>query len=216
MFDGEGFTLSGKKTDLLPCYNAMLAEAFSKLGFADADFVKRSVNWIKKYQLFERNEKTCWNGKGIQKYGGCLKMTPCYTGVVKSVKALIYYNKYSSNYDVKAEKLIQKGITYIKKHRLYKHLSNEEPINRHMLDISYPQSYQLNIMELLEIMYLTGNINDISCESALNYIKQKKTSDNFWKTDYVYSGAGYTVFDKRGKKGEWITYLLEKYTGENR
>ena len=213
MFDGEGFTLSGKKTDLLPCYNAMLAEAFSKLGFADADFVKRSVNWIKKYQLFERNEKTCWNGKGIQKYGGCLKMTPCYTGVVKSVKALIYYNKYSPNYDTKAEKLIQKGITYIKKHRLYKHLSNEEPINRHMLDISYPQSYQLNIMELLEIMYLTGNINDISCESALNYIKQRKTPDNFWKTDYVYSGAGYTAFDKRGKKGEWITYLLEKYIG---
>ena len=52
MFDGEGFTLSGKKTDLLPCYNAMLAEAFSKLGFADADFIKRSVNWIKKISAF--------------------------------------------------------------------------------------------------------------------------------------------------------------------
>ena len=95
-------------------------------------------------------------------------------------------------------------------------MSKKKPKNRDTLDISYPQTYQMNIRDVMEIMYLTGNINDISCESALNYIKQKKTPDNFWKTDYVYSGAGYTVFDKRGKKGEWITYLLEKYTGENR
>ena len=213
MLTGEGFSLSGKKTDLLPCYNAMLVEAFSKLGFADTDFVKAGVNWIKKYQLFERNKKTRWDGKGIKKYGGCMKKIPCYIGVVKSVKALIYYEKYSSDDDAETEKLIQKGISYIKKHRLYKHLSNEEPINSHILDISYPQSYQLNIIELLEIMYLTGNINDKACDAALNYIKQKKTSGNFWKTDYIYSGTGYTAFDKRGGKGGWVTCLLEKYTG---
>jgi len=79
----DGFSLTGKASDLLPCYNAMLIEALSKLGQAETPVVQNAVEWIKKYQLFERDAAVLWEGSGIKKYGGCLKSTPCFIGVTK-------------------------------------------------------------------------------------------------------------------------------------
>jgi hypothetical protein len=63
----SGFTLTGKETDLFPCYNAMLLEAFAKLGYESSEVAQNAVGWIKKYQPFERNAPTSWTGKGVQK-----------------------------------------------------------------------------------------------------------------------------------------------------
>jgi len=206
-----GFTLTGKETDLLPCYNAMLIEAFSKLGYGQLEVVQHAVEWIKEYQPFERNVHTNWIGKGVKKYGGCLKATPCFIGVVKVVKALIFYRKTVNNHDKEVEALIEKGMDYIQTHELYKRLSDGQPINKHILNIAFPASYQLNVVELLEIAYLSGHIKDIWCKSAIDYIREKRTKDGYWKANYNYKADGYIFFDKRGKRGDWVTYLIEKY-----
>ena len=64
-------------------------------------------------------------------------------------------------------------------------------------------------------MYITGNIHDPACSDALNYIKQKKKQGNYWKVNHIYRGSDYISFDKQGGKGEWVSYLLEKYTGND-
>ncbi len=207
----SGFTLTGKVTDLLPCYNSMLVEALSKLGYADTASVQNAVTWIKRYQLFERNASSAWDGKGIQKYGGCLKSTPCFIGVAKAVKALLRYNEAINGNDKEAEALISKGTAYILRHKLYKRLSDHQPINRHITNLAFPASYQLNIVELLEIAHLTGNIRHPNCREVADCVIGKRTKDGFWKTNYVYKADGYVSFDQRGRKGDWLTYLIEKY-----
>lgn len=147
----EGFSLTGKATDLLPCYNAMLIEAFSKLGHADTQVVHNAVEWIKNFQPFERNTDVHWTGVGVKKYGGCLKSTPCFIGVAKSVKALVAYDNAMGRKDEQIASLITKGIGYLLEHELYKRLSNKEPITKHILDLAFPASYHLNIVELLEV-----------------------------------------------------------------
>lgn len=206
-----GFTLTGKESDLIPCYNAMLLEAFSKLGYEELEVAQRAVEWIKEYQPFERNVPAYWEGKGVKKYGGCIEATPCFIGVAKAVKALTFYNKAVNNSDNKVAGLIEKGMDYILAHELYKRLSNGQPINKHILNIAFPASYQLNIVELLEITYLTEHIRNSRSKSAIDYIRGKRTKDGFWKTNYIYKADGYISFDKRGKRGDWLTYLLEKY-----
>ncbi|MCX7709931.1 MAG: hypothetical protein N2484_08765 [Clostridia bacterium] len=206
-----GFSLTGKENDMLPCYNAMLLEAFSKMGYEQAEAVQGALKWIKEYQIFERNAPTSWTGKGIQKYGGCMKATPCFIGMAKTVKALIYYSKAVNHSDHEVASLIEKGMDYILKHELYKRISDGEPITKHILDIAFPASYQLNILELIEMAYLTGHIKDSACNSAVQYVKQKRTKDGFWKTNYIYKADGYLSFDSRGKVGDWITYLLGRY-----
>ena len=204
----NGFTLSGKETDLLPCYNGMLIEAFSKLGLSDSQYVKAGIEWIMKYQPFNRDSKSCWEGKGVLKYGGCLKKVPCFIGIVKSLKALVAYSytiNNNNNNNKEINQLIDESMKYVLKHELYKRLSTEEPINSHILDLSFPQSYQLNIVELLELAYMTGNIEDKACESGLNYILTKQKKNGSWSINHIYKGEGYLSFDKRGTDGEWLT-----------
>ena len=206
----DGFSLTGKAADLLPCYNAMLIEALSKLGQAESSAVQNAVEWIKKYQPFERGTTVTWTGAGVKKYGGCLKSTPCFIGVAKSVKALISYDKATGHQDGHITSLITKGMNYILKHELYKRLTNKEPINNHILDLAFPASYQLNIVELLELTYATGNIKNEGCQSALEFVNRKKMKGCYWKIDYVYKSDGYVSFDKRGKKAEWLTYIIKR------
>lgn len=208
----SGFTLTGKANDFVPCYNAMLIEAYSKLGIAKMQSVQNAVEWIKRYQPFERNSISVWSGNGVKKYGGCLKSTPCFLGIVKTVKALVAYDKAIAHEDAEVLSMISKGMDYILKHELYKRISNKEPINKHMLDLAFPASYQVNIVELLELAFQTGNIKNENCKSAIDHINSKKSKDGYWKINYVYKADGYLPFDKRGQKAEWLTYLLENFT----
>ncbi len=209
-----GFSITGKSEDLLPCYNAMLIEAFSKLGQADLPLVKTAVDWILNYQVFGRNEQTSWQGKGIKKYGGCMKSTPCFIGIAKTVKALIYYASASTTKDVRVIDAINKGTEYLLQHNLFQRLSNKEPINNHILDIAYPQSYQLNIIELLDIAFMAKRMNDAGVKDAVVYIMGMKIKDDGWKINYIYKADGFVSFDKRGKRGEWVSYLLAKYLSQ--
>ena len=210
----EGFSITGNNKDLLPCYNAMLVEAFSKLGLAELPQVKNAVDWILNYQVFGRNEQTSWQGDGIKKYGGCIKSTPCYIGIAKTVKALVYYSSASTTKDVRVLDTINKGTEYLFQHKLYQRLSNKEPINKHILDFAYPQSYLLNLVELLDIAFMTKHMKDPRVKEAVEYIKSKKTKDDGWKINYIYKADGFVSFDKRGKRGEWVSYLFEKYLSQ--
>ena len=126
------------------------------------------LNWIMEYQVFERNKVCAWRGTGIKKYSGCFKSVPCYIGIAK---ALISFNRHYKN------KLMQDkisiGIEYLLKHHLYKRLSNGEPITRHILDIAFPESYNLNIVELLSIISSSGKMEDERNNEAIEYINKK-------------------------------------------
>lgn len=207
----SGFALSGKAAELLPCYNAMVLEAFSRLGYAKTEPVLNALNWIKKYQPFERNAISSWDGTGTKKYGGCLKETPCYIGIAKTVKALAHYSQAIHHADPEVTAAIEKGVRYLRDHELYKRLTNREPITKHIMDIAFPASYQLNIVELLEIAYLTGNIHKDQCKDAIAFINGKRTKEGFWKINYAYKADGYVSFDKKGMKGDWVTYILNRF-----
>jgi hypothetical protein len=208
MGTGYGFTLTGDEDYLLPCYNAMIISALCKLGLYDDEIVKNGIDWIMEYQVFERNMVCDWHGTGIKKYGGCFKTVPCYIGIAKSLKALIEYNKHHKKNSIQSK--IDVGIEYLLKHHLYKRLSNGEPITRHILDIAFPESYNLNIVELLNIIYSVGKMDDERINEAVEYINKKRQKNNTWKINYIYKSKGFISFDERGKTGEWVTYLLNK------
>lgn len=49
-----GFSLGGDEKSFLPCYNAMLVSALSRLGRANDKEVRNAVEWINEYQPMER------------------------------------------------------------------------------------------------------------------------------------------------------------------
>ena len=208
MATDQGFVLTGKEQDLLPCYNAMVIKALCRLGMADQQCVRKGIEWILTYQPFARNHSSTWDGSGTKKYGGCLKSTPCFIGVAKSVQALIEYHSHFPESRITSR--IEEGTEYILQHQVYKRLRSGEPITKHILDISFPESYHLNIIELLITIDSVGKIRDQRVNDALEYIRGKRKKDGTWRINYVYKAKGYMSFDTRGQAGDWVTYLLEQ------
>jgi len=212
MFTGSAYSLTGKEEDMLPCYNGMVVAALCKLNLIDSN-VSTAVNWILRYQPFNRTTKSTWQGKGTQKYGGCYKDVPCYIGLVKSLDALVEYKNNSGESEV--DGVISEGLEYVLSHKLFKRLSNGEPITKHILDLSFPPSYHLNLVDLLLLMKKTNLLQDPRVSDGINYIQSKRKSEDSWKVSFIYKGKGYIPFDLRGKKAEWLSYLfkniLDKY-----
>lgn len=213
LFQEEAFSFTGLREDIVPCYNAMIIEALIKLGYVNDERILKGIGWIKKHQKFERGIKTSWNKKGIFKYGGCLNATPCYIGVAKSLKALLYFQEYSNKKCEDTGIVIKKATSYILKHEFCFKLSNKSPISKHILDLSFPASYFLTSIDLLEIGYLTGTLSNLESIRMIENITKLKNNNNYGST-YQYKSDGYISFDGSKKNGDWITYLVNKYIAD--
>jgi hypothetical protein len=210
---GIGFSLTGKQTDILPCYNAMISKALLRLeGIAEE--TEAGIRWILDNQPFSRGVQTPWKGNGVKKYGGCLHATPCYIGVVKSLAALIAYQQIVTNANQVNEK-IHEGREYVTSHDLVFRRSNGDPINRHILNISFPESYQLNIVDVIQT--LDQSFAEPGKHSkALKYLLSMRNSDGKWQVNYEYKAKGYMTFDKRGQTGEWVSHVIGRKLEEFR
>ncbi len=204
----QGFSCLGGVAELVPCYNALLLEAYCRFGLAECKEAKAALNWIKTYQLFERGSRTTWQYKGVCKHGGCLGNIPCYIGIGKTIRALITYSESVNHTDDVVEELIDKGITYMLHHNMYQRLSNGAPISAHITDIMMPQSYALSLTDLGYIAGKRKLTDKPECTSLMKLIKSKQISENQWKIDYCYTYTGYVGFETKTRASNWISNLF--------
>ena len=193
----QGFSFTGKMEEIVPCYNSMLLEAYCRLG----------LNWIKQYQVFDREEKTTWPHKGICKFGGCMKNVPCYIGIGKTVRALLTYQEKVDPTDDKVNEMIRRGVDYMLQHKMYRRLSTDQPISPHITESMFPQSYVLSLTDLVYIIQKSQSADDPRASDLLQLFRDKQTKTGGWKIDYIYKYNGYLPFDNRRKDSEWLTYL---------
>lgn len=203
----EGFSFTGKLEEIVPCYNAMLFEAYCRLGLGKSSEAQNALQWIKQYQVFDRQQKTTWPHKGICKFGGCMMRVPCYIGIGKTMWALLTYQEKVDPHDEKVNALIEQGVDYMLQHNLYQRLSTGHPISPHITESMFPQSYVLSLTDLMYIIEKSQYTTDPRAHDLLQLIHQKKTKTGGWKIDYIYKYAGYLPFENRRKDSEWITYL---------
>lgn len=204
----EGFSYTGKVKGMVPCYNALLLEAYVRLGRVDSNEVKNALNWIKQYQVFGRNQQTSWKYDGICKYGGCMKKTPCYIGIGKTVRALITYAEYTNHQDEEVENLIKLGSEYMLTHHMYKRLTTGKPISAHITDIMVPQAYMLSLTDLVYIAGKCGLWSDERTNELKKLLEEKAVTNNEWKIDYIYQNKWYKAFETRRNTSLWASYFI--------
>lgn len=209
----EGFSCLGGVQEIVPCYNAMLLEAYSRLGLAQTKEAQAALHWLVQYQLFERNQTTSWAYDGICKHGGCLGKIPCYIGIGKTVRALITYAEFSEDDDPIVEELIQKGTDYMLEHHMYGRLSTGKPISAHITDIMMPQNYAFSFTDLVYIVGKRKLQQSEKVKPLLSLLEEKSVSQNEWKIDYIYKYKGYIPFETRRKPSEWISSLFPIWLG---
>ncbi len=209
----HGFSHTNNQEDIVPCFNAILLEAYIKLGMIESQEVKNALNWIKEYQVFKDNEFTSWKEGGIYKFGnGCIGLIPCYIGIVKTVKALITYREYSKKKDNDIEKLIEKGTNYILQHNVNMRLFEDETLGeKNINNIMFPQSF---IITILDLVYIIGKLElwyREETKSLLNLILEKSKSNKLWEIDYIYPHEAFISFDDKDSNSDWINYLFNKF-----
>lgn len=204
----EGFSCLGGVKEIVPCYNAMLLEAYCRLGLAASKEAQAALSWIEQYQLFERNQTTSWPHKGICKHGGCLGKTPCYIGIGKTVRALVTYSECVKQENQNVENLLMQGTSYMLRHKMFQRLSDSRPISPHITDIMFPQSYALSLTDLAYIVGKRQLTAEENSSALLHLLQEKQITADQWKIDYLYSYKGYIGFETRRKASEWISALI--------
>ncbi|WP_251866870.1 hypothetical protein [Enterococcus malodoratus] len=206
----EGFAFTGNLEEIVPCYNALLFEAYCRLGLGKSTEAQNALNWIKQYQVFDREQKTAWPHKGICKFGGCMKNTPCYIGIGKTVRALLTYQEKVDPADEKVNAMINHGVDYMLQHKMFCRLTNGQPISPHITDSMFPQSYHLSMTDLVYILQKSQRIDDPRAKDLVQLLAEKRSKTGGWKIDYIYQYNGYVAFDNRRKDSEWLNYLYHE------
>jgi hypothetical protein len=207
-FIQEGFSLEGNRDNLLACHNAMMTSILVKMGYDDKEKIDAGINWIIKYQSVERGKQCLWTGSDLYtRFGGCMKKVPCYYGVVKSMVALTEYMKRFGR-SRRIEQKLKAGLEYILKHRVFKKLSSNKPIEDSIILNFYPYTYKSNIVEILSLLKTNQLLLDHRCRDAINILENKKRVDRFWQVDTSYMKSAWIDFDIPKKPGLWITYII--------
>ncbi len=203
-----GFSYTGDISYVVPCYNAMLLEAYVRLGLTESPEAETALAWIKRYQVFERGEITDWKYNGICKHGGCMNAVPCYIGIGKTVRALITYSEFTHGRDREADELIDRGTAYMLKHHMFKRLSNQQPISRHITDMMFPQAYMLSLTDLAYIADRQELWDDVRTTALKELLNEKMVQPGQWKIDYIYGHKGYKSFETRRYPSAWMEHLI--------
>ncbi len=212
-YTGEGFSLNGKNDYLLACYNGMITSILIRLNHSDKEIINKGISWIKKYQNVKRGEKCDWSGAGLKKYGGCMKSTPCYIGLVKSMIALSDY-KNSTDYkiDTDLEIKLRNGLDYILNQKVFLRISDNKPITKEITKLTYPFTWKTNIIEILRLLKDNQLLNKKDCSIAQDYLKSKRKKDGSWwiQTSNIMRNQSWISFDKSREKGHWISNEIEQ------
>lgn len=202
-----GFSLSGSKKQFLPCYNSMIISALCRLGRHKDKEVRHGIDWIMENQPFKRGNKIeTIDGISFTRYGGCFNKTPCYIGVVKATNSLLSYTERCKNENIRQK--AYEGLEYILSHQLFKRKSSHKPITKHIMDISFPETYHTNIVDLLRLMALASVKNDPRIDDALRYIQSKTTDQKRWRISFRYKAEGYLTFDKGREPAYWVSHII--------
>lgn len=203
-----GFSLSGDEKMFLPCYNAMVISALCRLGRTNDQQVRAAVEWINTNQPMQKAKKVALPNFNFDKYGGCFKDTPCYIGLAKSVFAL--HNFKDQTNETKYDEQLKKGTAYILDHKFFKRLSKDQPITKHITDISFPETYHLNAVELLRFANHANLLENENTADLITYIAGRQTKSGKWKNNFKYSAEGYRIFDTGRKESEWTTQIIKQ------
>ncbi len=208
---GEGFSILGKRDDILSCYNAMITSILIQMHYHDKEKVESGINWILEYQNIERGTENKWNGTRILKYGGCMKSTPCYIGIVKAMIALSDYkntSEFMTNEKVNSK--LYRGLEYVLSHQVFLSQSDSKPVTKDITKLTYPFSYKTNIIEILRLLKQNDLLSDSRCEIAIGYLKKKQQKAGYWKINSSYLPKYWVQFDKTKEPGLWVTHEIEK------
>ena len=205
----EGFSLTGEKNGVLGCHTSLLTRIMIA-HHADRQVIDRGIEWLLEYQMLNKGDTCAWPGTDLYtRWGGCMKNTPCYYGIVKAMVTLQLYQE-TFGVDASIEEKLEQGIEAMLERELFKRHFTGEPIEPSIIENFFPYPYKSNLIEMLTIIKKAGKLEDERCQPALQLLMGTRREDGTFQADKVFMQSAWVLFDPLKKSGEWITYIVEK------
>ena len=203
----QGFSLEGTVDGVVACHMAMLTRIVMRLRPQAREQIDNGIQWILDYQNLERGQRCDWPGKDLYtRWGGCMKNTPCFYGIVKAMVTLSEYQRQFGADAAVADKLAR-GLVVILSHRVCQRRTTGEPIEPSITQLFFPYTYKTNLIELLALLKQHDLLSDERCTQALAILREKQDSDGFWKPEVSFMKAAWVEFEPLKKPGGWVTHV---------
>jgi hypothetical protein len=201
-FGYRGSADGGTAEGLLPCLNGNLVWSMVRFGMKDDDRVRRSIEWITKYQRFDDNEGPAPKGWPYSRES-CWGKHTCHMGAIKDLKAIsaIPGDERSEEMD----RVVSKGAEYLLNHRLYKRSHDPTVIAKtRWTQFGFPLFWDTDALEMLEVLADLG-YHDERMDDAIELVLSKRRPDGKWRNERSYAGRVITTIERQGAPSQWVT-----------
>jgi hypothetical protein len=208
------FTMMGADY-LTPCFQGNMVYAFSKLGYAEDERVRKTLQVLVKYQRFDDgNFKTPKDWPYFGRRDRCSSAHSCYAGCSKGLKAVSTLPK--NKWDDEVRGYVRRGSEYFLIHHVYKSSHNPSKLLHSNIDlITFPNFAYSDFLEILDILLDLG-VKDVRMNDAIDLLKSKRKENGRWFLERDVSGM-HTKIETKGRESKWATYralnVLRKLKG---
>lgn len=204
-----GFSISGTRGTVLPCYTGIMTWALIRFGYLDDPRVVQALKWIVNYQRFDdgrrEDKRKIWDGYGVRQYGGCFNTHSCFMGCIKAIRALSEVPEDRRSKEI--QELIKQGVEFFLKHRLYKANHHGFKVAKHgWLKFGFPLAYQTDVLEVLGVVTDLGYTKDERMGDAIDLLISKQDENGRWRSENPYLRRMWgSIAETKGKPSKWIT-----------
>ena len=201
-FGYYGSAEGGTAGSLLPCLTGNMAWSMVRFGMKDDDRVRRSLEWIAKYQRFDDNEGAAPKGWPYSRED-CWGKHTCHMGVIKGLKAVSAIP--ADERSGAMVRVVSEGAEYLLKHRLYKRSHDQSAIAKtRWAQFGFPLFWDTDALEMLSVLADLG-YRDERMDDTIELLLSKRLPDGRWRNERSYAGRIITTIERQGAPSQWVT-----------
>jgi len=194
----------GRMTEVIPCLTGNMVWALAHLGYAGDPRLQRAVDWITTYQRFDDGIAEPPSGAPYYRYEICFGRHSCHMGVVKALKGLAALPS-AARTPVVAE-TIACGTEFMLAHRVHKRSHDLRRVSKPgWLKFAFPQMYQTDVLEVLDVLTRLGCVADERLSEALEVVRSKQGADGRWRLEASFNDRMPVAVEDKGQPSKWIT-----------
>jgi hypothetical protein len=189
----------------VPCYNGWLLWGLYRSGYGDDPRVRSALRWVIDTMRYDDGDDHVPDPDN-----GCWGRHVCARGVLPILRALAELPE--AYRDRETERVLQEGIEFMLRHRVYKRSHNpDKPMNAKLTQLTFPGFYWPDFVDVLLI--LTGlGCRDERMEDAIAYLRKKQSKQGTWKLQRTYNERSkhdtfpvVVPLEERGAPSKWVT-----------
>jgi hypothetical protein len=144
-----------------------------------------------------------WNCRATEGYAGATHGS--FHTTISALEALLEYERFRPGRGAAAREAQARGREFLLVHRLFKSHRTGQVVKSVLTRLAFPPQWHFDILRGLDYFRASGAPWDDRLSDALQLIEKKRTSEDRWLLENVYSGKTFFTMETKGRESRWNT-----------